>query len=213
VLERFFSGHCCGRPRRRPVRVRATLGGELCLCLLLVHDRSLTTWWREAGCLTSLVVAVCTSGRRLFKSTCPRGPLREFETLRVGLRVRDRASTGRCCSMLLPAPSPIARTKRRRGLRQSRRMCRSTFGVGDDHPLCELSWPCPRAARARPISEAPSRATAVEELPPQAVHPPRLSPLPSRAPSPHRQVPRPPAWRPPPTRPPSPFLQGPGPPV
>jgi len=54
---------------------------------------------------------------------CPRGPLREVGDLRRGSRVSDCARTGRCGSMVHPAPRSISKTERRRGLRQFFRMC------------------------------------------------------------------------------------------
>jgi len=160
------------------------------------HDRFWTRVRPKAGCLTFLAAALCTSGRLFLGAH----------------EAWDCARTGRCGSMVLPAPRPISKPERRRGLRQLCRMCRRTLGVGDDHPLCASSCLCPWEARTRPISEAPPRAAGAEAPPPQAVNPPCLGPLPSGPPSPHRQEPRPSAWRPPPTRPPIPSRQGPGPP-
>jgi len=173
-------------------------GGTVCACVLvlaavfypfppLVHDRPWTRVRQEAGCLTFLVADLCTSGRLSLATQ----------------EVLDSVRTGSCGSMVPPAPRPISKTQRRRGLRQLYRMCRRTLGVCDDHLLCTPSRPYPWAARTQPTSEPPKRAAGAEAAPPQAVHPPRLGPLPSRPPSPNRQDPRPPACQPPLRRPPS----------
>jgi len=194
VRARFLGGCCRWRPQRHRVRVRAALGGRLSLWPPPVHDRSWTSVRREAGCLTCLAAALCTSGR-----------------LSLAFHeASDCARTGLFGNMVLRAPRSISKTERRRGLRELCRVCRCTLSVGDDHPLCAPSFPFPCAARTRPISEAPSRAAGADAPPPRAVNPPCLGPLPSRPPSPQCQDPRPFAWRPPPTWPPSPFRQGPG---
>jgi len=199
-------GHACPRAFPRPplslaataapcARTRCSWRPSFSV-LSAGHDHFWTRVRRKAGCLTFLAAALCTSGRLSLAAH----------------EASDCVRTGRCGSMVLPAPRPISKTEHRRGLRQFCRMCRRTLGVGDDHPLCAPSCPCPWAARTRPISEAPPRAAGAEAPAPQAVHPPCLGPLPSGPPSPHLQDPRPSAWRPPPTRPPSPSRQGPGPP-
>ena len=196
-VRALFRGRSCRfRPRRHRVRVCAGLGGRLPLCPPLVHDRSLKRVRREAGCITFLAAALCTSGRLSLAAH----------------EASDCARTGRFGSMVLPAPRPISKLERRRGLPQCFRMRRRTLGVCDNHPLCPPSCPCPWASRTRPISEAPRQAAGDEAPPPQALNRPCFGSLPSRPPSPHRQDPRPCAWRPPPTRPLSPSRQSPGPP-
>jgi len=181
---------CRWRTRRHRVRVRAALGGRLSLCPPLVHDRSWTRVWREAGCIIFSAAALCTSGRLL---------LADHEA-------SDCARTGRCGSIVLSAPLPISQTEHRLGLRQFCRMCRRTLGVGDGHPLCAPSCPYPSAARTQPISEAPPRAAGADGQPLQAVHAHCVGP--SRPPSTPPEHPRPSAWRPRPTRPPTPSRQG-----
>jgi len=77
-------------------------GGTVCACVLLlaavlslcpplVHDRSWTRVRREAGCITFMAAALCTSGRL---------SLAAYE-------VSDCERAGRCGSMVLPAPRPI----------------------------------------------------------------------------------------------------------
>jgi len=145
----FRGRRCLWRPRWHRSRVRAALGGRL-FSVPAAGTRPFLEEAAAGGGQPHLF-----GGRFVRKQPpfpgCPRGPLREVGDLRQGARVSGCAVTGRCGSMVHPAPRPISKTERRRGLRQFCRMCRRTLGVADENPLCAPSGPCPWAARTQPI--------------------------------------------------------------